>query len=275
MNAFFESLRDFLVIECVAGRVHEAAAVSDGDAAPGVEQSVPLGGFSRAEGASVGEELFGGFLFLFAPAFAHLTLAALFHELLVALQEFSDLDNVIGKRFRGGVDGGEAAADHHNGHADLEVGDRIALSGSRELQSHEEIGGLADAASEAVGHGDDGGTSGAGAKGDVIETEIEGAIDGNGAAEADAAIHGEFAAALNQKARDFQEILVPSDGDAVFGDAAETCHHAVVERFVNLENITDGAEGNALARGFDAGDFGGERLDFQSINADDGVTVVH
>ena len=77
----------------------------------------------------------------------------------------------------------------------LQVGERIELGGAGQLQGHEEIGRLAHAAHQAVLHRDDGGPARAGAERDVIEAQLEGAVDGEGAAEADAAVHAEFARA--------------------------------------------------------------------------------
>jgi len=45
----------------------------------------------------------------------------------------------------------------------------------------------------------------------VIEAEIEGAVNGEGAAEAHAAVHGKSIAPFEEQADHFQEVLVPAD----------------------------------------------------------------
>ena len=73
---------------------------------------------------------------------------------------------------------------------------------------------------------------------------------------------------LQQQADDLQEVLVPADGDAVLGDAAEPRHHAVVERFVDAREMSRiGWNGYALAERIDAGESAGQRLDLQAVDA--------
>ena len=63
----------------------------------------------------------------------------------------------------------------------------------------------------------------------MVEAPRERRIDVEGAAKTDASEHLELAAALQQQADNLQEVLVPADGDAVLGDAAEPGHHPLVE----------------------------------------------
>ena len=109
----------------------------------------------------------------------------------------------------------------------------------------------------------------------MIESHFEGAVDGDGAAEAHAAEHREFAAAFEQQADDLEEVLVPADGDSVFGDTAEARHDAVIQRFVDLADIANGGEAFALTECVHAGKFLGKRLDLEAIHADYGVAIVH
>ena len=67
----------------------------------------------------MGQELIGDLGFLLAPRAAHLGLALLGHQGLKTVQELLHLDRVIGERFGGGVDGGQAAADNGDGHTHL------------------------------------------------------------------------------------------------------------------------------------------------------------
>ena len=55
-------------------------------------------------------------------------------------------------------------------------------------------------------------------------------------------------AAFEQQPDDLQEVLVPADGDAVFGNAAEAGHDALVEPFVDLGDVADRPERHAAAR---------------------------
>ena len=94
------------------------------------------------------------------------------------------------------------------------------------------------------------------------------------AAEAHAAEHREFVAALEQQPDELEEVLVPAHRDAVFGDAAEAGHHAVVERLVEFVDVADRPERRARAVGAHARDVRGERLDLEAVDADDGVAFV-
>src|SRR5262249_11208605 len=76
----------------------------------------------------------------------------------------------------------------------------------------------------------------------VVEAQVKSAVDRNRAAKAHTAIHREVNPALEQKAHDLQEILVPANGNAVFGDAPKPSHHPVVEPFDEAHDIADGLE---------------------------------
>src|SRR6185312_9139527 len=94
-------------------------------------------------------------------------------------------------------------------------------------------------ARQPVLHRNDGRAPGAGAERDVIEAERESVIDRDRAAEAHPAIEREFMPALDQQPDHFEEVLVPAHGDAVFGDAAEPSHDAIVEPFPELLHVAD------------------------------------
>ena len=86
----------------------------------------------------------------------------------------------------------------------------------------------------------------------MVEAEVECGVYRKSAAEADAAIHAEFGAALQQQADDLKEVLVPADGDAVLGDAAEACHDTLIQTFVDFGDVVNRAKFDALAVGIDA-----------------------
>ena len=101
-------------------------------------------------------------------------------------------------------------------------------------------------------------------------------VDGERAAEAHAAEHRELRAALEQQADDLEEVLVPAHGDAVFGDAAEAGHDAVVEPLVELRRRRgSGRNGTRSPRASTPEISGGSGSIFSPSIADDGVAVVH
>ena len=100
----------------------------------------------------------------------------------------------------------------------------------------------------------------------MIEAPLKRAINGQRAAEAHAAEHRELAAALQQQADDLQEVLVPTDRDAVLGDTAEAGHDAVAQRFVDLGHVANRLEWNALTGRRHAGHLRRQRFDFQAVD---------
>ena len=201
-----------------------------------------------ANGLRVRQKLFRDLGFFGRPRRAHLCFAEFRDQRFVAAQEFLHLHDVVGQRFGRRVDRRQAAADHDDRHADLQVGERIEFRRAGQLQRHQEIRRLANAAHQTVLHRDHGGPAGAGAERDVIEAQFEGAVDGQRAAEAHAAVHAELAPPLDQQPDHLQEVLVPAHRDAVFGDAAETGHHALVETLVDFGDVVNGPERDAIAR---------------------------
>ena len=93
-------------------------------------------------------------------------------------------------------------------------------------------------------------------KRDMVEAHFEGAIDSEGAAEAHAAEHAELARRSMRRRTIFEKIFVPTDRDAVLGDAAEAGHDAFIELFVDFRDVAQGREGHAPAERFDARDIG-------------------
>src|SRR5690606_6315412 len=98
-DALLQRLLDLFVVQRVARRIDQPAAIGDGHPAPGIEQladarrAVLLGGGPalRADGAGVAEELVGDGRFVRRPGRTHCALAALGGELLVAAQELLHL----------------------------------------------------------------------------------------------------------------------------------------------------------------------------------------
>ena len=197
------------------------------------------------------------------------------HERLVAPEELLDLHRVVSERLGRGVDRRETAADHHDRHAQLQIGHRVDLRGPGELQCHQEVGGHAHAAGEAVGQVQHRGPSRAGGEGNMIETERECVVDRERAAEARAAEKRELPAPLDQQADHLEEVLVPAHGDAVFGHAAEACHQALVQALVEILHVAHRMEGHAFTARRDAGKAWRQRLDLEPVDRHHRVTVVH
>ena len=99
-------LRDFLVVQGVARRVDQAAAIGDRDAAPAIHELdeprrpalARRRGALGADGAGMSDELVGRRPLLRAPAFAHRLLAPLGDGLPLALSALSDVDRIARAR---------------------------------------------------------------------------------------------------------------------------------------------------------------------------------
>src|SRR5205085_12186769 len=99
-----------------------------------------------------------------------------------------------------------------------------------ELQRHQKVRRFANAANEVVLHPDDRRRTGAGRDRDVIDAElVERVFNRERAAESHATVNLQVVATLERDANHLQEVLVPPNGDAVFGDAAEAGEDAIVE----------------------------------------------
>ena len=139
----------------------------------------------------------------------------------------------------------------------MQIRQRCVLERAGELQRHQEVGRLADAANEVVLHPHDGRRSGACGDGDVIESElVERVFDRDRAAESHAAVHLQIRLPLERDTHHFQEVLVPTNGDAVLGDAAESGQDAIVEWVPKLARVADRLVDVAL----------GQRLDLQAVD---------
>ena len=123
------------------------------------------------------------------PLRAHRLLAALGDQDLVTGQEFLDLERVVGERLGRRVDRGQTAADHDDRQPDGQIGDAVGLGRAGQLQRHQEIRGLPHPRREAVLHRDHGRPAGPGTQCDMIEAQLERAVDRNRAAKTHAAIH--------------------------------------------------------------------------------------
>ncbi len=228
-----------------------------------------------ADRLRVGDELVGDLALFLAPASTHGRLAALGDQRLVASEELLDLERIIGERLRRGIDRGQASADHDDRQADLQVGNGILLGRAGKLQRHQEIRRRTYAARETIGHVEHGGLARAGAQRNVIEAHREGVLDRNGAAETHTAKHRELRAPLEQQPHHLEVVLVPANGDAVFGDAAETRHRPIAEVLAQGGDVLHRREGDACSVRLDAGLRRRQRLDLQPVDADDRVAVVH
>ncbi len=144
------------------------------------------------------------------------------------------------------------------------------LKAPGQLQGHQEVGGLADAADDVVLDGDDRGPPRARGHGDVVETEVEGLLGGQGAAKPHAALDREPTAPGERQVDQGEEVLVPADRDAVLRDAAESGQRTAVERTGERAVVADGADPRAVG----PGPVGGQALDLQAVDPDDAEALV-
>jgi len=142
------------------------------------------------------------------PFGAHGVLARFGGKGLEAREELLDLHQVVGERLGRRVDRRETAADHHHGQAQLHVGDRVRLGRAGQLQRHEEVGGGAYSAREAVGDVEHGRLAGAHGERDVVEAKLHRILQRDRAAEAHPAVHREVGAALEEQPHQLEEVLV-------------------------------------------------------------------
>ena len=109
----------------------------------------------------------------------------------------------------------------------------------------------------------------------MIESQCKRVVDVERAAEAYAAVQRKAVAPLQQQSDHLQEIFVPAHRDAVFGNAAEAGHRPSVQRFDERREIAHRLERDARAIVADTRPSRFKRLDFQAVDANDRVAVVH
>ena len=185
------------MVEGVARGIDEAPAVGDRDPAPSIDQVGEARRAAFAEGglalgadrAGMVDEFDGSLALRRRPLRAHRLLAAFGDEDLIPRQELLDLERVIGQRLGRRVDRRQTAADHDDRKPHSQIGDAVGLGRAGQLQRHQEIRGLPHPRREAVLHRDHRRPARPGAQRDMIEAEIERAVDRNCAAKAHAAIH--------------------------------------------------------------------------------------
>ena len=274
-DAFLQRLFHFFMVERVRGAVHEPAAVGERDAAPRLEQRDVPGLRGLPQCAGMRDELVSDGLLFAVPRGTHHCVAAFGDQRFVAGEEFLHLHHVIGQRLGGGVDRRQPAADHDDRQPDLQVGDGIRLGRAGELQRHQEVGGCAHAAREAVRDFEERRAARTGGQRHMVEAHCESVFRRDRAAEAHAAEHRELRAAFKQQAHHLEEVLVPAHGDAVLGHAAEACHDTLVQRLVDLADFADRLEGHAFAGRVHAREAGGQRLDLEPVDAHHRMAVVH
>ncbi len=185
-DPLLERFRDLLVVLAIRGRGIDALAVEQGHAAPAIDQRLKirlLAARGRAPAlvanrAPVPEELVED---LPTPRRRRSPrssrLVALRAQALVALEHLLHLLRVIRHQLRRRIDRGQSAADDAGGQAHLQVRERRRLRGARELQRHQEIRRLADAAQQIVLDADDRRLAGARRDRDVIEAELPRVLD--------------------------------------------------------------------------------------------------
>ncbi len=260
------------MVEAISGRILQAFAIHDGHAAPGPHQAIEVrlasggrgGGAFRANGATVLQPGLDDPPFFLVQLGPDRLFADFRNQAVVAVQRLFHLHHIVGLHLGRRVDGGQAAADHDRGKPELQVRQAIRLVSAGGLKTHEKIGSQAHAAQQVVFHGHQGRLAGAGADGHVVEPQVPGVVQRQGAAEADAVVQAELLAPHQQQVIDVQEVLVPAHGDAVFGDAAEAEDDAAIQRPGDVVDVLDrlghAPLGPAHAHG--------KRFDAQPVDAD-------
>jgi hypothetical protein len=222
----------------------------------------------------VRQELLGDQEFVIAPRAFDDRASLRLHERFVACEELLDLHRVVRQCLGGRIDRRQPAADDDDGQAYLHVRDRIGFRRAGELQRHQEIGRRAHAMRKSVRQVEHRGPPRTRGQGHVIETEREGAFGVDGAAEANATEERVARTPLEQQPDHLEEVLVPAHGDAVLGDAAEARHHAIVERLLQRRHVAHRRERNAPAAERGAGQRRIERLDLETVDGRNRMTVV-
>ena len=187
---------------------------------------------------------------------------------LVARQELLDLHHVVRQRFGRRVDRRQAAADDDDRHPHLQIGEESVFAAPVNCSAIRKSDAWRTPRTRPFFIGITVGRPAPGAERDMVEAHLEGAVDGYRAAEAHAAIHCELRAPLEQQADDFQEVLVPPDGDAVFGHAAEARPSRARRAARRFPDVSHRRNGTAAMR-IHAREVSRQRLDLQAVDADD------
>ena len=176
----FSALRDFFVIQPIGRRVLQALAIRERDAAPAADQAMKFGA-SPAAAARARSALHGRGRARRNSSRMPSSSASIMprtrasprsrDQRVVAIEDLLDLDRVIGHQLGGGIDAGQAAADDHRRQPRLQVRQRVRLERAGQLQRHQEVAGLADAANQVVLDVDDRRPAGAGGDRDVIDAD--------------------------------------------------------------------------------------------------------
>ena len=176
-DALLERLADFLVIQPIGGRVLHPLAIGERHAAPLPHERDEIGRFAGrrgaralgADGAAVPRNSSRMPCSSGSSRLAHRGSPISLHERFVAIEDLLDLQRVIGEQLGRRIDAGQPAADHHRRQPHLQVRQRVVLERAGQLQRHQEVAGLADAANQVVLDVDDRRPAGAGGDGHVID----------------------------------------------------------------------------------------------------------
>ena len=272
-DPFLEALLHLLVVQAVRRRVGQRLPVHQRDPAPLGEKRLharlaPFPLRQRPlllELARVGELDGQELPLLVVEHLSHVRRAHLVHERVEARLRLLDLHHVVREQLGRRVDRRETAADDDGREQDREVRDGALLVGTGELQSHQEVARLADAAREVVLDVDDRRLARAGGDRDVVEAERPRVLERDRPAEADAAVDAEVLVPREAEVRDREEVLVPARRDSVFAHAAEAEEDALVELAVERAEVAHRRGGLAVS----PGEAIVERLDLEPVHRHD------
>ena len=227
-----------------------------------------------AECLSVGDEFERDFTFVRCPGGFDDIAARFRAQPLITREKFLDLHWIVGKGLGGGIDRGQPAADHDDRQAQLHVGERVGFRGAGQLQRHQKIRRRAHTVGKPVRQFQHRRLARARGKGDVIEAKRERAVHVDRAAKANATIERKMVTPLEQQSNHLKKILVPAHGNAVFGDAAEASHRTFVKRLDQCCKMAHRFESDTRPVRFHSAEIRIERLDLETVDAHDGVSVV-
>ena len=194
--------------------------------------------------------------FLLVELGEHGVFADFFDDTLVSFQCLFDLDGIIAKQLGRRIDGCQAAADDESRQTHLQVRQRWAFERAGQLQSHQKVGSLANAARKIVFQINDGRTARTGCDGNVMKSRVPGVVGSQRSAKPDAAINAEEIASGQRQMKQGEKIQQGQiyDSNSVLLDAllqrcgavVDSVEHCRDERESLIEAIRRGSENHIL-----------------------------
>ena len=109
----------------------------------------------------------------------------------------------------------------------------------------------------------------------MIEAHVQCAFSGDRTAETHPAKQGKLRTPLQQQANDLQKIFIPAHGNAIFGHPAETSHHSIIQWLTQGAGIIYWRKRHTFTRTIHTRQFSWQRFDFQAINTNHHMPIIH